>query len=98
MTGHYIYEYLENKVNCYLVISCNGNTIEVVPVDAPLSEPIIHNYNDLCLKYDIKIVKPTEQNITFESMSAKGVKFKWNDGETSITLQNPSKQIKHNRY
>lgn len=93
MTGHYIYKYQEDKVDRYLVLSCKGNSIEVVPVDAPLSEPIIHNYDDLCLKYDIKIIEGTEQNITFESMSAKGVNFKWQDGEASITLR--SKQNNH---
>ena len=89
MIGHYIYEYLADKVNRYLVVNSLGRTLDVVVVDKPLSEPIIHNYDDICMEYGINIIENAKQSVIYESMSAKGIRFKWNNGETTLKIKNP---------
>ncbi len=88
MLGHYIYEYLADKTNRYLVVNIHDNTLDVVVVDKPLSEPIIHNYDDICMQYSINVIENAEQTIVYESMSAKGVRFKWNNGDVTLNMRN----------
>ena len=88
MIGHYIYEYSDNKVNRYLVVKIHSNILDVVAVDKPLSEPIIHNYDDICVQYSINVIENAEQTVVYESMSAKGVRFKWNNGDVTLNMRN----------
>ena len=88
MLGHYIYEYLVDKTNRYLVVNTHDNTLDVVVVDKPLSEPIVHNYDDICMAYSINVIENVEQSVVYESMSAKGVRFSWNNGDVTLKMRN----------